>query len=135
FAGGKWRGKLYSATHSTLSGQESRYRGNAQGYHIKLSEEDIAYLMEEVWNSKSVISDQSTRIYLTRWKGLEWGIKRPNEEDVLGSDNVVLMTKEEVKKHEQEVLMKGVNPETYYSKEVLEKVKRGFEKERYWRRY
>jgi hypothetical protein len=45
------------------------------------------------------------------------------------------MTKEEVKKHEQEVLISRNSPEAVWGKEVVEKVKRRFEEEAFYAKY
>lgn len=133
--GEKWRTKMYNAVHSDLTGSESRYRGNVQGVTLPFTEEDIAYLLEEIWNNRSVISGHVSRVVLIRWKGQEYGVQKGYDEDMLTFENVVLMTKDEAKRHENEVLKNNIDPESHYSKEVLDRVHKTFGKVRYWRKF
>jgi len=139
YSKGKNRTKLYEDIQARLAGQESRLRGNAVGLRLALTEADIGYLVEEVFKGKSVVSDYPTRLLLTRWLPLPFCQK---EEGFWGEDDhrlaigdAVLMTKEEVKKHEQEVLISRKSPEAVWGKEVVEKVKRRFEEEAFYAKY
>jgi hypothetical protein len=48
-------------------------------------------------------------------------------------DKIVVMTKEEVRIHEEEVLKKGRPVEEVYPPEVLDRVRRGFERGKAWK--
>lgn len=105
---GKNRSKLYEDIQARLVGQESRLRGNVPGLRLVLTEADIGYVVEEVFKGRSVVSDISTRLVLTRWAplperadGRPWG----EADHRLGSGDVVLMTKEEARTHEADVLV------------------------------
>lgn len=121
----KDRRKLYEEIGAQLAGQESRLRGNAVGLHITLTEKDIGYLVEEVFKGKSVVSGFFTRQILTRWEPLpereDGGFWTENDHQA-SLDNVVLMTKDEAKKHEKEVLRDRRNPGDVWGVEVVKRV-------------
>lgn len=126
--------RTYSQMHANLTGQESRYRGNEKGVRLPMSEADLGYLVEEVWGGRSVVSELTSRLLFTRWKAEgTWGEERKPEDDRLTMDKIVLMTKEETRIHEEEVLKKGRPVEEVYPPEVLERVRRGMERGKAWR--
>jgi tRNA A37 threonylcarbamoyladenosine dehydratase len=134
---GKNRTKLYEDIQARLAGQESRLRGNVVGLKLTLTEADIGYVVEEVFKGKSVVSGIPTRLMLTRWEPLPfredgfWA----EEDHRLDIDGVVLMTKEEAKKHEQEVLIGRKSPEDVWGKEVVEKVNQRRQEEAFYAKY
>jgi len=136
---GKNRTKLYEDIQARLAGQESRLRGNTVGLRLALTEADIGYVVEEVFKGKSVVSDYPTRLVLTRWLPLPFCQKEEGfwgeDDHRLTIDDVVLMTKDEAKKHEQEVLIGRQSPEVVWGKEVVEKVKRRHEEEAFYAKY
>jgi hypothetical protein len=137
YSQGKNRTKLYEDIQARLAGQESRLRGNVVGLKLTLTEADIGYVVEEVFKGKSVVSGIPTRLMLTRWEPLPlkedgfWA----EEDHRLGIDGVVLMTKEEAKKHEQEVLVGRKSPEDVWGKEVVEKVNQRRQEEAFYAKY
>ncbi|KAI5277445.1 hypothetical protein KEM54_005028, partial [Ascosphaera aggregata] len=71
--GGKFREKMYDGILGALQGQEerlARFQTNVNpiGLKLPITKDDIAYLVEEVYRGKSVVSGLSTRLALTRWK-------------------------------------------------------------------
>lgn len=105
---GKNRTKLYDELHTKLVGQESRLRGGVIGLRLPVTEQDIGYLVEEVYKGKSVVSSIPTRLGITRWDPLPehpTGGKWAEDEHRIRLSQIVLMTKDEVKKHEKEVLL------------------------------
>lgn len=117
---GKNRYKIYDGILQSLAGQESRLGHLEQRTPVALR--DVPYIVEEVFRGKSVISNFSTRLTLSRWD--------PTKE--LSYQNVVVMTKDEQKNHENRVLKGGETLEDVYSEEVLERVKHRFAQERYY---
>jgi hypothetical protein len=121
---GKNRTKLYQDIEAKLAGLESRLRGNVAGLRLAMTADDIGYIVEEVFKGKSVVSGYSTRLLLMRWQPLphrdegHWG---PDEQRVQ-IDEVVLMTKEEAKKHEKEVLIECKSVEEVWGQEVVDRV-------------
>lgn len=121
---GKNRYKVYDSLFQSLAGQQTRVGiKNQRTPWISLS--DIQYILEEVWRGKSPVSGLATRLTISRWL--------PNVE--LGTQNVVVLTKEEQKEHERRVLLGGEKPEDVYPPEVIERVKHRFEEERYYAKF
>lgn len=124
YSKGKNRAKLYEEMITQLAGQESRLRGKLPGVRVALNENDIGYVVEEVFKGKSIVSGLSTRLALTRWEPLPakedgfWG----ERDHTLTIESVVLMTKEEAQKHEKEVLKGGKPAESVWGPEVVRSV-------------
>lgn len=117
---GKNRIKVYDGILQSLAGQEARIGHLEQ--RVPVSLKDIPYIVEEVFRGKSVVSNYSTRLTLSRWD--------PAEE--LSFQNIVLMTKDEQKKHEERVLMGGEPLGAVYGEEVMKRVAMRFSQERYY---
>ncbi|KAF8543216.1 hypothetical protein BDD12DRAFT_932149 [Trichophaea hybrida] len=134
---GKNRTKLYEDIQAKLAGQESRLRGNLPGLRLTMTESDIGYIVEEVFKGKSIVSDYPTRLLLTRWEPLpqrnegHWG----EDDHRLRIDHVVLMTKEEAKKHEKEVLVGRKSVEDVWGKEVVDKVNQRRQEEAHYAKF
>lgn len=134
---GKSRNKLYEEMIAQLAGQESRLRGNAVGLRVPLTENDIGYVVEEVFKGKSVVTGYFTRLILTRWEPLpereegHWG----QDDHIISIDNVVVMTKDEAKKHEEEVLKARKKPGDVWGEEVVRKVQQRKEEEAVYAKY
>ncbi|KAF8429148.1 hypothetical protein EV426DRAFT_702939 [Tirmania nivea] len=134
YSPGKQRSKMYSELHANLAGLESRLRGNAKGIRVPLSESDVGYIVEEVFRGKSVVSGFPTRLTLMRWERLPEGCLR-EEDSLLRIEDVVLMTKEEGKKHEEEVLKGEKTPEEVWGEKVVERVEKARREEAMYRHY
>lgn len=117
---GKNRIKVYDGLLQSLAGQEARIGHLEQRTPVSLK--DVPYIVEEVFRGKSVVSNYSTRLTLSRWD--------PSQE--LSFQNIVLMTKDEQKKHEERVLKGGEKLEDVYSEEVLKRAEMRFSQERYY---
>lgn len=117
---GKNRVKFYNGIFQSLAGQESRL-GNLD-QRTPFSVKDVPYIVEEVYRGKSVVSNFSTRLTLSRWD--------PKKE--LSFQNVVVMTLEEQRNHEARVLKNNERVEDVYPAEVLERVRDRFERERHY---
>jgi tRNA A37 threonylcarbamoyladenosine dehydratase len=139
----KSRDKMYDGILGALQGSEERvaralFTKETQGLKIPISQSDVGYLVEEVYNARSIISGLSTRLQLSRWKKPSTNFVDENtpgqKSSTLRMNELVLMTKEEATKHEKEVLKGDKTVEEVYDKEVLERVtKRMQEEERYER--
>lgn len=117
---GKNRIKVYDGILQSLAGQEARIGHLEQ--RTPVSVKDVPYIVEEVFRGKSVVSNYSTRLTLSRWD--------PHQE--LSFQNIVLMTKDEQKKHEERVLNGGEDLKDVYSEEVLKRVAMRFAQEKYY---
>lgn len=117
---GKNRIKVYDGLLQSLAGQEARIGHLEQ--RVPISLKDVPYIVEEVFRGKSVVSNYSTRLTLSRWD--------PARD--LGYQNIVLMTKDEQKKHEEKVLIGGESLVEVYGSKVLERVRMRFAQEQYY---
>lgn len=141
---GKGREKMYESILSGLQGLEERLARNAGqdplGLKIPLTKDDVSYLVEEIFRGKSVISGLPTRLALTRWRAPKDGFRvdqrwNGQKHSRVQLDELVCMTKEEAKTHEEEVLKGGKLPEVVYDVEVVALVERRREEERQDRKY
>ncbi|KAK5955865.1 hypothetical protein OHC33_003506 [Knufia fluminis] len=145
--GDRGREKMYDAMLSALQGLEERLaravNGNdAIGLKIPVTRDDVAFLVEEVFRGKSVVSGLTTRLVLTRWSRPDSGsnMNKTYEEEGqktsnLKLSNLVLMTKEEAQRHEKEILKGTKDHSELYDHEVIEHVARRFQEEQAFDRY
>ena len=138
---------MYDAILSALQGLEERLvrstnGQDAVGLRIPVSRDEVAYLVEEVFRGKSVISGLGTRLALIRWRKPTQGFKVDPEYEREGQkviklplSDLVLMTKEEASKHEKLVLKGDASPETIYEADVLAQVKKRHDEEMTYERY
>lgn len=139
----KGREKLYDGVLGALQGSEerlARHMGfDAVGLRIPVSQDDVGYLLEEVWRGKSVVTGLSTRLALVRWRRPEGKLLddrfQGQKNSLLKLTDLVLMTKEEAQKHEKEVLKGDKRPEDLYDPEVLRLVNDRFDEEAVFQRY
>ncbi|KAG7194522.1 uncharacterized protein KQ657_004737 [Scheffersomyces spartinae] len=120
---GKNRLKIYDSVYQSLSGQEARL-GNLDN-RVPIALREVPYIIDEVFRGKSPISGFSTRLTLSRW----------NPDKPLSFQNIVVMTKDEQKTHEERVLKGGERLEDVYSAEVIERVKGRFKDEEYFSQF
>ncbi|KAJ9653615.1 hypothetical protein H2198_007206 [Neophaeococcomyces mojaviensis] len=145
--GDRSRDKMYESMLSALQGLEERLARtingqDAIGLKIPISKDDIAYLVEEVFRGRSVVSGLTTRLVLTRWIRPESGsnmIKTYENEGQKTSNlkpgDLVLMTKEEAQKHEKEVLKGTKNVNEIYEEEVMQCVQKRWLEEKAFDKY
>lgn len=117
---GKNRIKFYDGILQSLAGQQARIGHLDQ--RTPISMKDVPYIVEEVFRGKSVVSNYSTRLTLSRW--------RPDQE--LSFQNIVVMTKDEQRIHEEKVLKNGAPLEEVYGDEVMRRVDMRFAQEKYY---
>lgn len=120
---GKNRIKIYDGIYQSLAGQMTRIGMPDQRVPIALKE--VSYIVEEVFRGKSPVSGFSTRLTLSKWDP-----KKP-----VSLQNVVVLTKEEQKIHEDRVLNGGESLEDVYPKEVLDLVDKRFREEEYYSQF
>ncbi|KAE8863613.1 hypothetical protein PTNB73_06820 [Pyrenophora teres f. teres] len=139
----KSRDKMYDGILGALQGAEERlaralFNEDPLGLKIPITQGDVGYLVEEVYNGKSIISGVSTRLILSRWKKPDQNFvdqRTPGQKhSSLRMNDLVLMTKEEASKHEKEVLKGQKSLEEVYDAATIERVNnRLAEEERYER--
>ncbi|KAI9659370.1 MAG: hypothetical protein M1821_001628 [Bathelium mastoideum] len=139
----KAREKMYEGIQAQVQGLEekiARARGfDAIGLKLPLTVGDVGYLVEEVYYGRSAISGVPTRLALARWRKPPEGYFDTSVEGQksvkLKLDELVLMTKEEMAKHEREVLNGSKTLEEMYSKDVLDTVRLRVEEEKHYSRW
>jgi tRNA A37 threonylcarbamoyladenosine dehydratase len=139
----KSRDKMYDGILGALQGSEERLaraitQQDAQGLKIPITQDDVGYLVEEVYSGRSIISRLSTRLFLSRWNkptGEFLDRSTPGQKNSrVQMKELVLMTKEEVAKHEKEILKGDKNLEDVYDAATIARVeKRLAEEERFER--
>ncbi|PGH09972.1 hypothetical protein GX51_00238 [Blastomyces parvus] len=146
-AGAKGREKMYDSILGALQGMEERLAKSEAGQdpvglRIPINKDDIAYLIEEVWRGKSVVTGLSTRLMLVRWKRPEHGFgpdplweKEGQRGARLDLKELVCMTKEEALRHEREVLKGGKAVEDLYDEKVIQKVEERIREQEVYERY
>ena len=144
YVAAKGREKLYDSVLSFLQGSEERLvrtmaanptAGIARGLKLPVTHGDVAFLIEEVYRGRSVVTGVPTKLVLIRWR-------RPrDEQDVMiriGGDNdgdndtdseqksstvrlgeLVCMTKDEALRHERLVFGEGRSAEDLYGEEIV----------------
>ncbi|QLL30639.1 hypothetical protein HG536_0A04560 [Torulaspora globosa] len=120
---GKNRIKIYDGIYQSLAGQMTRIGMPDQRVPIALKE--VSYIVEEVFRGKSPVSGFSTRLTLSKWDP-----KKP-----VSLQNVVVLTKEEQKIHEDRVLNGGEPLEKVYPKQILDLVNKRFQEEEYYSQF
>ncbi|KAF2144073.1 uncharacterized protein K452DRAFT_152440 [Aplosporella prunicola CBS 121167] len=139
----KSRDKMYDGMLGALQGLEerlARHRGvDAVGLRIPITQDDVGYLVEEVYRGRSVVTGLATRLALTRWRAPPEGFvdnRFPGQNNsLLHIRDLVCMTKEEATRHEKEVLKGDKQPEDIYDKEVVELVEARLQEEEVFQRY
>lgn len=140
---GKVREKMYEGILAQLQGLEERVARacgrDSLGLRIPISVDDVGYVVEEVWRGRSCVSGLTSRLALTRWRKPEgdgWIDERtPGQRaDRLRLDELVCMTKDEMLRHEREVLKGDKRVEDVYDAEVLALVEKRWEEERLFRK-
>ena len=120
---GKNRIKVYDGIYQSLAGQMSRVGIPSQ--RIPLVLKDVSYLVEEVFKGKSPISGISTRLTLTKW----------DPSKPISLQNVVVLTKNEQKVHEDRVLKGKESLQDVYDAKVLKLVSQRFREEAYYSQF
>ncbi|CAN8100183.1 unnamed protein product [Discula destructiva] len=146
----KGSGKLYDAVFAQIQTNEERLTRSepgapkdiAVGLRLPLTVGQVAFLVEEMYRGRSVISGLPTRLFLARWKRPQGSILKTLGE---GSDlqkwsnlrmsDLVCLTKEELKKHERLVLKGDKAPEELYDAETVARVESRIAEIKEWEKY
>jgi tRNA A37 threonylcarbamoyladenosine dehydratase len=139
----KSRDKMYDSILTKLQGQEeklARAMGKeAMGLRLPLTTDDVAYLVEEIFRGKSVISGLPTRLVLTRWRQPYKSFleeKYPGQKNsLMKMTDLVVMTKEEAAVHDKEILRGDKTPEDLYSPDILKLVEERIAEEKAFEKY
>lgn len=130
----KGRDRMYEGILNYTQASEEKVhrllRPGLTGLKIPLTLTDVAFLADDLYHGRSIITGVPTRLVLIRWH-------KPGEEDVVelegenGSvqksarlrlSDLVCMTKEEAGRHEREVLKGGKKAEDIYDQETVKRI-------------
>jgi hypothetical protein len=140
----KSRDKLYHGILGALQGAEERlaralFIEDTQSLKITITQDDVGYLVEEVYNGRSIISGLFTRLVLTRWRKPTTNFVNQSipgqKSSLLKMNELVLMTKEEATKHEKMILKGDKKLEEVYDMTTIEKVRLLMEEEDKFERF
>ncbi|PKK74300.1 hypothetical protein RhiirC2_839869 [Rhizophagus irregularis] len=109
----KNRDGLYSRMHRDLLNRERR---NNKEEAIPLDAREVGYIFEEIWRGKSAISGSVEKPAIVKW----------HKDQPLNPQNCVVMTKKEADTHDKLT----VNPEEYYSPDIVNLVNARFQEEK-----
>ena len=137
----KAREKMYDGALTQLQGLEERvakHHGlDPIGLRIPVTADDVAYLVEEVFRGRSVISGLGNRLGLIRWRKSQesWvDLSTPGQKaDRLQLDQLVCMTRDEMQRHEKTVLKGDRAPEDVYDADIVALVEKRLAEERAFR--
>jgi hypothetical protein len=139
----KSRDKLYDGILGSLQGAEERLARHigedAQGMKIPITQDDVGYLVEEVYHGRSVVSGLGTRLCLIRWNKPKHDFidrRTPGQKNsLLQMKELVCMTKEEAVKHERDILKGDKTVEDLYDKKIIDSVALKMEEEEKYERF
>lgn len=147
---GKARDKMYDGILAFVQSSEEKIvrreikiaPDEGLGLKIPLNPGDIAFLVEDLYKGKSVVTGLPTKLVLIRWrKPAGSALVRIGEgEDEQKSSTVrihdlVCMTKEEAIRHQKEVLHGSKTHEDLYSRDTIELVEAKLKEAREYEKY
>ncbi|KAG5976043.1 hypothetical protein E4U58_006378 [Claviceps cyperi] len=133
YAPAKGREKMYEGIMTYVAGSEDRLARSlgldTVGLKTPLTMGDVAFLSEELYHGRSIISGISTKIVLIRWRRPEGPSmyiigegKDVQKCSTIRLRDLVCMTKEEATRHEKKIFKAGKNLEELYDQETIERV-------------
>ncbi|KAB5562849.1 hypothetical protein GE09DRAFT_1172048 [Coniochaeta sp. 2T2.1] len=147
---GKARDKMYDGILAFVQSSEEKIvrreikiaADEGLGLKIPLNPGDIAFLVEDLYKGKSVVTGLPTKLVLIRWKkpvGSAF-IRIGEGDDEQKSSNIslhslVCMTKEEAVRHQKEILLGDKSHAELYSQETIELVAAKLEEAREYEKY
>jgi tRNA threonylcarbamoyladenosine dehydratase len=131
YVSAKGREKMYDSVLAfTQSSEEKLCRlqtGDKQldGIRIPLTPNDVAFLVDDLYQSRSIVTGVPSRLVLIRWRkpGPDNLLVIEEQKSVkLSLSELVCMTKDEAIRHEKEVFKAGKSLEEVYEKETIDRV-------------
>lgn len=130
----KGREKMYDGILNYIQGSEEkiarRFHPGMIGLKVPMTTNDVAFMADDLYHGRSVLSGIPTRIVLIRWR-------QPTEStvDIIGEgtsdeqrcsklrfSDLVCMTKEEAARHDREILKAGRELESLYDAAIIARV-------------
>lgn len=130
----KGRDKMYDGILAFVQGSEDKlarlFEPNVIGLKVPVTIGDIAFLVEELYHGRSIVSGIPTKLVLIRWrkpKNHSMTVIGDSAEDLQKCSTVrlsdlVCMTKEEAARHEKKIFKGNKSLKEVYDKETIERV-------------
>ncbi|KYK58944.1 ThiF domain protein [Drechmeria coniospora] len=129
----KGREKMYESIFNYVQGSEEKlarmFEPGVIGVKTPLTMGDVAFLAEELYHARSIISGISTKLVLIRWRKPEVTNlniigegKDVQKCSTIRLRDLVCMTKEEATRHEKDILKLGMPLESLYDAETISNV-------------
>ncbi|KAH7161278.1 hypothetical protein EDB81DRAFT_338802 [Dactylonectria macrodidyma] len=131
----KGRDRMYDGILAYVQSSEDKLArltdgGDTVGLKIPLTVGDVAFLAEELYNGRSVITGIPTKLVLIRWRRPEGSSmtvlgegKEAQKCSTVRLGDLVCMTKDEAARHEKEVFKAGKPLKKVYDAATIERVK------------
>ncbi|KAI9712515.1 MAG: hypothetical protein M1828_001696 [Chrysothrix sp. TS-e1954] len=130
YSTGKAREKLYEGILASLQASEERLVRSANidphGLRIPVSQKDVGYIVDEIYRGRSALSGLTARLTLIRWT---WSVRTsdPSLTSICGNQkavklnlsDLVVMTKEEAVRHQEQILQTQVQPKDFYEADII----------------
>lgn len=146
YAPAKGRDKMYEGILTYVQGSEVRlallFGADTNGLKSPLTVNDMAFLTDELYKARSIITGIPTRLVLVRWKRPE----KVNMDIIEGGDvvqkcstiklrDLVCMTKEEATRHEKRIFKEQSRLEDLYDNETIQRVEGKLREAEQYERY
>ncbi|CAO1635069.1 unnamed protein product [Parajaminaea phylloscopi] len=118
---------LSSSSSSSTTGTASANRNHTRGRGVPFLLDDVLYIVTEVFRCRSVVPPFPSVANATL---VRWDSTLP-----LSYQNVALLTREQARKHTQEVLKKGKSPVEVWGDEAMDHWRKRMEEERWYARF
>ncbi|PNY22893.1 tRNA threonylcarbamoyladenosine dehydratase 2 [Tolypocladium capitatum] len=129
----KGRDKMYEGILTYVQGSEEKlarlFEPGTIGLKTPLTLGDVAFLAEELYHARSIISGIPTRLVLIRWRKPETSSmkvmgegKDMQKSSTVSLRDLVCMTKEEATRHEKEIFKAGKALDEVYDAETIARV-------------
>lgn len=128
----KGRDKMFEAMLFYVQGSEEKVARLSDpgmiGLKLPLTVGDVAFLAEDIYHTRSVITGIPTKLVLIRWRRPEKSMsiigegKDEQRYSTVKLSDLVCMTKEEAIRHEKEVFKAGKRLDELYDTETIERV-------------
>lgn len=130
----KGREKLYEGLHNFANGSEERLARLSWpgiiGLKIPITVSDVAFLVDDLYHARSVVTGVSTKLALVRWEkpeGTSVSVIGEGKDEQKTSNvrmrDLVVMTKEEAARHEKEIFKAGKKLEEVYDQDTIARVR------------
>ncbi|KAM3473603.1 hypothetical protein MY8738_008296 [Beauveria namnaoensis] len=136
YAPAKGRDKMYDGIVNYVQSTEEKlarlFAPDLVGLRSPITVGDVAFLAEELYHARSIITGIPTRLVLIRWRRPEainvsvigQGTAEEQKCSTIRLRDLVCMTRDEAARHEKQIFKAGVPLEDVYDAETIDRVER-----------